>query len=261
MQIIGSGFLSNDGLIESQKIKLQIAPVLRLLTTTIELCQTALVNAKVDGQETAVDKQQVIACVLVARILEICESIVLLSAGGFSVEVTAGIRNFLDAYFIFGNICRDPEFLETYFNSDLSTRRKLLNVASKHKCAPFDLVREYATEKVKEQLATQISDVGASEFNSYAYANKIDCAVIYDSMYRIASAATHSTPRSLEAYVVEDEHGNVVQLRRHPQVSNIPERLNDLGIFLLNVVGGFSELFELDYRSEIETLKMSYSAV
>ena len=261
MQVIGSGFLSDEGLAEAQRINFRIAPTLQLVRSTIGLCQDALSHATVDAQETEIEQQKVIACVLVARILEISESIVLLASGGFSVEVTAGIRNFFDAYFIFGNVCRDPEFVETYFKSDLTTRRKLMNVASKHKDAPFDLIREYATEDVKKQLTAEISDRNASEFNSYAYAEKIDCAAIYDSMYRIASAATHSTPRALESYVVEDENGNVVQLRRHPQVSDIPERLNDLGVFLLNVVGGFSELFDLEYKIEIEILKKSFSEV
>jgi hypothetical protein len=215
----------------------------------------------VEAQETDVEKQKVIACVLVARILEISESISLLAAGGFSVEVTAGLRNFFDAYFIFGNVCRDPAFIETYFKSDLNTRKKLMNVASKHKDAPFDLLHEYATEEVKSQLASEIANRNALEFNSYAFAEKIDCTVIYDSMYRIASAATHSTPRALESYVVEDENGDVIQLRRHPQVSDIPNRLNDLGVFLLNVAGGFTELFGLDYKTKIEILKTSFSEV
>ncbi|MCY1166609.1 hypothetical protein D9M73_65550 [compost metagenome] len=128
MKVMGTGFLSPEGLLDAQQIQTRLLPLLDTAKEAVALCRDALRAAKVAGQESDVEKQQVIACVLLARILEISESMILLASAGFSVETMAALRNFLDAYFIFGNICKDPSAVPKYFATDLIHRQKLINV-------------------------------------------------------------------------------------------------------------------------------------
>lgn len=255
LKFVGTGFLSPEGLNEAQQLREQIAPLLDLVTRVIALCHRGLISVEIGGQSTDKEKQKVIACVMLARLLEISEATLLLARGGFSVEVTSGLRTFLDAYFIFGNVCQDPQFVPQYFNTDLTMREKLINVALKHNAAPFQLCKAYASQAVRDDLKAHIAAASATEFNSYEYARNVGCTAIYDSLFRLASAATHSTPRSLSDYITENEHGEIVELHRHPQLSDIPARLFDLGHFLLNVCSAFDELFDVEHAVEIQALR------
>lgn len=261
MKIRGNGFLTAEGRAEAQRLWVQLQRSVELVEKTISLCQRGLEFHGIVGQASDVEKQKVIACVVLARMLEIGESIIVLAKGGFSVDVTASLRNFLDAYFIFGNVCKDPAFVPQYFNTDLKAREKLLNAADKHKATPFELVKKYATDDVRAEIKEQISSVGASKFDSYEYANNVGCSAIYDSIYRIASAATHSTPRSLAAYVVESSEGYIMELLRGPQLGDIPQRLHDLGSLLLTVRAAFDDLFGIDASDEIKQLREAFETM
>lgn len=255
MKIVGTGFLSAEGVAAALRIADELAPQLLFTQQAIELCHLGLLQIRVASQQSEKEKQKVIACVVLARLLEISEAMVLLARGGFSVEVTSSFRTFLDAYFVFGNVCNDATFIERYFQSDLEARRKLISAAFKHKIEPFDLINDYATKDVKDDLGAKITEVNALKFDSYKHALDIGCQHIYDSMYRVSSAATHSTPRALEEYVREDNDENVSDLLRKPQAGNIGARLLDLSAFLLNVRTAFDEVFELDGSAQVNQLK------
>jgi len=261
MKINGNGFLSTEGQAEAQKLLERLRPYVNLVERAISLCHGGLECAEITDQVSDIKKQKLIACIVLARLLEISESMVMLAKGGFSVDVTASFRNFLEAYFIFGNVCKSPDFVPKFFNTDLKAREKLINVANKHKTELFELVNEYATDEVRVGLKEHIASSCASESNCWEYAANIECTEIYDSMYRIASAATHSTPRSLAAYVTEDGDGQIVELHRHPQLDSIPERMIDLGGFLLNVRIAFNELFGTNSSEEITELREAFSTV
>jgi hypothetical protein len=46
-------------------------------------------------------------------LIEVAESIVILSAYGVRQDLESLFRVFLDAYFLIGNVCSDPEFVAT----------------------------------------------------------------------------------------------------------------------------------------------------
>jgi hypothetical protein len=260
MKIIGNGFLSIQGQVEAKRLSTILTPLLDIVEEAINLCHSGLSSVLIFSQVTEVEKQRAISCVMLARLLEISESMVMLSKAGFSVEVMASMRNFLDAYFIFGNVCKNPSFIPQYFNTDLKAREKLIKVADKHKEALFEQIKNYASDEVRDELKAKIDSVNASEFNSYEYAKNVGCVAIYDSIYRISSAATHSTPRSLAAYVKENENGEIVELYRGPQLDDIPASLYNVGTFLLTVRSAFDELFDIESTGEIMRLRSKFDS-
>lgn len=255
MKLVGTGFNSVEGQAQAQQLQVQLRPLLEIVQQAVDLCHGGLASAKVDNQVTDVGQQKVIACVVLARLLEIGEAMVVLAKGGFSVETTSTFRTFLDAYFIFGAVCNDTSFLPRYFNSDLIARDKLMSASSRYSAAPFQLINRYASEEIRNQVKAQANEVSASKFDSYANATSAGCEALYDSQYRIASAATHSTPRSLDAYVIEDEIGTVVELHRHPQLGDVSRRLYDAGHFLLTARSGLDELLGNDASADIPRLR------
>ena len=261
LKIVGTGFLSAEGTSQATRLQVTIAPLLRLVEHAVALCQNGMTSVDLEKQNTPEGKQKILACIILARLLETAEAILTLARGGFSVEVMSATRTFLEAYFIFGNVCKNPAFVEQYFHSDLKVRQKLINQAAKHKDAPFTLINEYADKNLIAQLKEHIEEVGAAELDVYKNASSIGCAGIYDSMYRITSSATHSTPRVLASYVTEALDGTILELKRHPQLGHIARRLHDVGNFLLTVYAGFEEIFELEPSAQVELLRAAFSSV
>jgi hypothetical protein len=261
VKIVGDGFLSARGVAEASRIRNEISSVVNLVQDAIRLCDISLLKIDVNSQETDIEKQKIISSVVLARLLEISESIVLLANGGFSTEVTAGLRNFLEAYFILGNLCSNAGFVAEYFKTDLKTRQKIINVAAQSKNEIYEKVNLYATENVRSELKCEIDELNATEANCYEYARRIDCTETYNVFYRIASAATHSTPRSLESYVVENGVGDVTGIRRIPQLGNIHDSLITVGLFLLNSCDGYNKLFGNDISSEITQLRIAFEVI
>jgi hypothetical protein len=249
MKVLGTGFLSKEGIDQAQQLQKDLAQVLRLTERAIELCHNCMAGVSVPKQVTPEEKQRVIACVVLARLLEISEAVVLLARGGFSVEVESNLRNFLEAFFIFGNVCKDPDFVPEYFSTDLAIRQKIINQAMKHTGAPFISTKEYATDEVRAQLKEDIAEVAATEMNTYQYAKNLGAAHIYDS-----------APRSLSGYTTEAPTGEILEVRRHPQMGNIPAHVRDIGTFLLNVCEAFSDLFNLDAHEEITQLRAKFQS-
>jgi len=255
MKIIGTGFLTPEGRADANRFALELTPITDLVEKAINLCHKGLESVVVTEQQTDEERQRLISCVVLARLLEIGESMVVLAKGCFPVEVSVALRVFLDAYFIFGNVCKAPGFIPQYFGTDLRAREKLINAASKHKAALFEPINQYATAEVRKELGEDIASKNAEAFSSYGYAANVGCTELYDGMYRITSLAVHSMPRSLAGYVTEDANGSVTALIRGPQLGDIRERLLDLGCFLLNVRSAFDELFGLDSTAAILELR------
>jgi len=261
MQIAGDGFISVAGMRRALVLQTQLNDVLGLVVRAISSCHQALSKAAVISQDSAEDKQRIIACVVLARLLEIAEAVVLLARGGFSVEVTSTTRTFLEAYFLFGNVCKDPKFVPEYFATDMKTRLTLINQAAKHKGAPFAATNEYATPEIRTKLKEHIAEAQVEGLDAYKNASNVGCAGIYDSLYRIASAATHSSPRALADYVLESRDGTVLEVKRHPQLGDIGHRLLDVGGFLLNVRDAFDELLAEPASAEVALLRSQFAGV
>ncbi len=261
MNVEGDGFLSNDGSEKSARIVARNSGVFSSFEETIRDCKSFVLSTSMKGQDSEKNRQQIIAIVVAIRLLEICEAALLILKNGMSNEADTLFRVFLDAYFVFANICKDPGFIVEYFKSDEAARLKLLNSVEKHNSELFKEINEYATHELKVQLKQKIKEEKIQDFKSYAYADKAGCAEMYDSLYRLMSAPLHTTPRSLEKYIEEDEHGNITKIKYYPVEDDIPQRAYDFSYHLIKVIGGLKDVFgcsnEIETNAMIEKLNKS----
>lgn len=243
MKIEGDGFLSETGQKKAQQIVTRNTGIFRSLECVISELRSFASSQEVHEQDTDEDRQKIIALVLVARVLEISEAALLVMKNGMSNDANTMFRVFLDAYFILVNVCSDASFVTNYFKTDEPARLKLLNSAKKHDSELFRRINEYGSEVLKSALQKNIEEGNIQTFNSYAYAENIGCSEIYDSMYRIASASLHTTPRSIEKYVNEDEAGTILSIKDYPLEGDIPQRAYDLSYFLIKLQSGLKGIF------------------
>lgn len=252
MKIIGDGFNTQQGIVLAKQNLVALNPLLNFTQDTIKLCQNSLEGVSFADQNTDSGKQQVISCVVLARLLETAEAIICLSRGGFGNEVNPLFRVFIEAYFIFGNVCRSAEFLPEYFDTDLANRQKMINAAVNRSSPIFHSLKEYATADIRNSLKQEVEEAKASAVDAFKYANAIECGDIYDSIYRLTSAEVHSTPRALAVYTKEAQDHTIIEIYRQPSMGHIPNRLHDLSHFLLTVYSGFNELFGINVQTIVE---------
>ncbi len=243
MNVSGDGFLTKNGFEKSARIVRRNLRLFNALEKVIKKCRSFVKSVKINGQSTIKDRQKIIAVVLTIRILEITEAAFLILKNGLSNEADTLFRVFLDAYFVFANICLDPEFVIEYFRSDEAARLKIMNAAGKHTSELFKALNEYAQPGLKEELKQKIKDENIKGFKSEEYARRAGCAEMYDSIYRLMSAPLHTTPRSLEKYVEEDQNGIITKIKYYPVEEEIPQRAYDFAYHLIKVLGGLTDVF------------------
>jgi len=253
VKITGNGFLSDDGIKSSSEIVRNNSDKFEFLEYLITELRKFVLSQEIDFQETEEQKQKLISIVVAVRLLEITEAAFLIMKHGMNNEANSLFRIFLDAYFIIANICSERSFVSNYFNSDTAARLKLLNSVEKHDTELFKEINEYASKALKDDLKDKISKENIQAFSSYAYASNVGCEGIYDSMYRITSSSLHSTPRSLENYV-EEEDDVITSINYHPIEIDIPQRIYDFSYFLIKVISGLKGLFRKLSEEEIENL-------
>nr|WP_297460826.1 DUF5677 domain-containing protein [uncultured Halomonas sp.] len=254
MKILGNGYLSADGRALAQKVVGDNQAGFDALLRSIEQFRSFAATREVARQESDAEKQRVIALILAARLLEISEAAYLVMLHGMSTEANSLFRVFLDAYFVFGNICSSEEFVAEYFNSDEANRLKLINAAKKHSSELFKPANEGISEEHRSNLKDRVEGEKIQTFNSHNYAAKIGCEGIYDSMYRLLSSAVHTSPRALVGYSEEDASGIVLSARDGPSEGDIPQRLHGFAYFIIKTLSGLQEVFECLDQAEIERL-------
>ena len=253
VQIIGGSKVESvdvDRLASAEGVNRELATA---FAETISWAHELLRSLPLTAQSTDSEKQKVIAAVLLARVIEAVESSFLLASRGARLETTTMFRVFLDAYFLLANVCSDAGFLSTYFRSDDAERLKLMRAASKRDSEMFRELKECASHQVQSELDAKIKAERIQAFNSFAYAENVGCADIYDSMYRLSSAAVHSAPRALEDLVEVDDEGRITHIFLTGSGEAANRMLYDLHHFFCKALEGICELFEKD-SSRIDEL-------
>lgn len=258
MKIVGDGFLSKNGQELASKIVSENQAGFDALLESIDAFRSFAASCEVKTQESSTDKQKIIALALSARILEITEAAYVVMQHGMSTEANSLFRIFLDAYFVLGNICSNADFVIEYFRSDDADRLKLINSARKHSDALFNQVNDGISQEHHTDLRARVESEKIQAFNSYNYAVKIGCETIYDSMYRIASSAVHTTPRALVNCCEENDDGVVLSVRDGPAHGDINQRLHDFAYFLVRALSGLQEVFDCFNKEQIDQLSEKF---
>lgn len=225
--------------------------LVKVFSDTISWAHELMRSLPLIPQDTDAEKQKVIAAVLLARVIEVVEAGFLLASRGACVETITMFRVFLDAYFVLANVCSETGFLSTYFRSDEAERLKIMRAASKRESDMFSAIRDYASLELQSELDARIKAEKIQTFNSFAYAENVGCGNIYDSMYRISSAAVHSSPRVLEKLIEVDNQGRITHILLQAHGDSTNRVLFDFHHFFCKALEGICDLFEKD-RANVE---------
>ena len=253
-EIRGRGFLNNEVVARLAARTGINQPLVQVFADTVQFAAALISNLEITKHETSDEKQKVIALVMLVRLVEIAESIFILAAYGVRQDLRSLFRVFLDAYFLIANICSDAAFVPVYFGTDVHARLKLMRGAAKRDDELFKELNEYATADLQSELDRKIKQERVEAFNSFAFAEKVGCGNIYDSMYRICSASVHTTPRCLEEYVETDANDNIVVIIHTGDNESTHRALSDTQHLLVKALRGVCEVFALKEDAALAAL-------
>lgn len=254
--IEGTGFVNEE--IEERLLSFPAINrnLVNVVISTVRFANEIALNLPVYApSETPKDKQNVIALALLIRLIDIVESIMILSAYGVRQEMKTLFRVFLDAYFLIANVCSDPEFVGVYFRADMPERLKMLKAGTKNDHPLFDELKHYATDEFCATLDQKIKEEKIQAFNSYTYADKVGCVHIYDSYFRLMSPSVHTGPRCLVDYVEADKERNITKIMHMGNMEVSHNMLYNTVSFLLKALNGICELFEQSDTGKIAKLE------
>jgi len=109
------GFLGTDIENIRERIKEQYKPLIDLcydLNTFSQQTKFVLRPNRHDGQ-------RITATALLVKVLNDCQSVVLLVEHGLPLQAQTVLRSALEAFFNLALICKDPSFAQEYANRDL----------------------------------------------------------------------------------------------------------------------------------------------
>lgn len=192
------------------------------------------------------------------RLLDVSESIYVLSSLGARQDTKALFRVFLDAYFVVARLLSDAEFPQKYFQINNVERVKLLRAAVNGVPADFfaPSVKELMSEEVIAELEKTIKDERQQAFNSYSNAAAVGCETTYNLRYRILGASVHSGPDAFMDYLDQEESTGIIN-----RLSGVITQVEagrfafDMGFYLMRIIEGVAQQFDLILPDEYQKLK------
>ena len=160
--------------------------------------------------------QEVLAAATFLRILQGFQATVILAKFGLVLDSQVVLRGVLESLFILKLICEETAFVSEYVGSDSVQRLKWMNIAHQSKNPNFDSLRNYATPEVREKLRQEIAKHDWKELKVEEIARRAGLSHVYDTDYRILSAAVHTLPRVIESMTSFDDTGGVTGFNSGP---------------------------------------------
>jgi len=205
--------------------------------------------------------QEVIATLLVIKILNGYQAIYLLSGKGLTTEANILLRTILEALFILKLCCDDKNFIPEYVKTDAKNRLKMMNIARQDLDPVFDSLRNYATEEIRKTLADKISKENINDLIVEQIAIRAGMHKQYNGAWRLLSSDVHTTPRALEKYAVADNQGNINRFIWGPRTKDINFILLTSAEIIFGAMDLTTKLFKIDKKKELEDFWTKMSAL
>lgn len=258
MSLDKQGYLSKELDTVTKKIKNKFMPYFSLFEKLNKFAQDAVFLIKVNNQNL----QQIILAALYLRILNLYQTIYLLSEKGLNTEAKIILRALFENVFRFVAIIKHPELTKQYVYEDYCYQKKALN-----KLFEDDPTLNKLEEliQITAENKRKIEDGNIKELRIREYADKAGLISLYRTAYTFLCNSTHSNIRDVEKLLVFDSDFNLSSFKWGPNDFEI-----DLALFgainsILIVLQKLDEVFNvinekkyLSLHSEFEELEKSY---
>jgi hypothetical protein len=176
------------------------------------------VRALLASEPTHDSEQEVLACVLFARVLTHFEATILLAERGMAPSAKAMLRVLCEAVFNLGACANDPAFHEDLLKDDDFRRARLIEALLE---LPFEHVPISTTERTEltaeaAKLRADAKAAGNRRLGVASIANKAGLLDYYRLIYVPYSGPVHSSVRDLDSHVEGTPDGRIDALTFGP---------------------------------------------
>ncbi len=206
------GYLSDEILQAERQIYTKHKDLFDWAFELNHICQ----GVKYDLNAHNLDGQEVMSVSAYVKIINGFQALVILARKGMGAEAEILLRTLLEALIILKLLCEDTAFSSEYARKDLLYRKKLLNAAKNNPHGIFESTRELIAKGMLDDVLKEIGELKPTEESIECLAKRAGLSAYYDSIYRITSGPCHTSPRSLERYVVADEKGEIKSFNPGP---------------------------------------------
>jgi len=155
-----------------------------------------------DGRSINLDDQkQIVTSVLFARIVELYQSIIVVSKRGMTAPTNILFRSLLEAYFHFAAIEKDPDYLNDYINLFHIQRKTLVNKIHNSSSPQLENLRQKIDDQLVVGIQRVIDEEGARRINVEEVARRAGLHDIYLTTYALLSRAVHTSASDLESHI------------------------------------------------------------
>ena len=157
------------------------------------------------------DERLLLAALLFRRVAGAFEAVLALAERGMHTEGLSARRALLEALFVLGAICNQPELVHVYLKNDEHRRRDIFKKIKK--LSPTlrkALAPELTPTIVDEQLTVlEASAKGATYMGPEQFAQAAKLYDVYLTDYSFLSEAAHHAAKDLERQIAVDQDGDV----------------------------------------------------
>lgn len=210
-------------------------------------------KTKYQFQAHSENGRAIIALCLFIRILNGVQAVVILAKRGLPIESNMILRNLFETLCLLKRVVEDEEFHRKYVSMDLLEKRKLFKVIVEDLDPVFDEWRDDAQNRIKK-LSDEIEDLEAEKYSVEKLAGLTGWTSFYNTFYRLLSGDTHTSPRSLEEYIVVDEEDNISSINWGPSDNKISQTLFSSMDFLRMALDLAINFFKADGSKELQSL-------
>jgi hypothetical protein len=181
------------------------------------ICHQFLSERQVDLGDT----RQIVVSVLFARMMELYQSVLLLTYRGMMSASAIQFRALIEAYFHFEAIRNDPLYLDEFIDHFHVDRVRLGAGIARSESESLANLREYFTKERIESAKRDKDAVGAKKITTEEAAKRGGNEGIYRTAYALLSAEVHTSARSLESHLWwDDESNKITGFRYGPEEYN-----------------------------------------
>ena len=208
----------------------------RLLVETVTLGKDLLLGAQIQSGE----RQKIVSAALLAYLLDTIQAGGLLVRAGLERQAAMMIRSSVETFVLLIGCCSDENFVTEYLASDKVRQLKLVRGALNLTDLTED--QRASFEQRKMELASEVSEAGATELKVEQVARRFQLANEYNLVYRLTSPHVHAAPRALEELAVSTLERRLTGLDIGPS-----DRYAEVYLFTLAeyALGGASQLAQL----------------
>ncbi|AJS59998.1 DUF5677 domain-containing protein [Paenibacillus sp. IHBB 10380] len=210
-------------------------------------------SIQVDGDQ----HKEILIHMLVTKISNHFQSIILLLKKGLSVEADILVRSMLESVIPIRLLVIDEKFFDEFVRNDKANKYSLYNVLlDKRNENVFEVAKIDATKRdeLKDELSPFFKDGKIRTFKTEELAIRSGMNMDYQLAYRYLSGYVHSSFDTLEKAYLIIEEGELVAFNYGHYTEPYPRILFSSMYFVLKAIEHVNEYFNVDKKEEIEII-------